>query len=120
MASHQLEETTIQLARVVASRVFLLSRNIHSFQEEVDPMTAALEKELDNILEVMRLDDQATLLQSTSTRPQSASVTSYAKPAYAWLPDDLHNPYPPKHVKVAFSKGAGCPIKDVDNYSFWQ
>ena len=115
IVSSQLQDATVQLARTVTSRVYLLSGAMLSFQEEVDSLTAELEKGLNDLFASMSLNEQSTDSPCTST-PRLTSLPPYVKPAYAWLMKNLHNPYPPKHVKATVSRESGCNVKDIDNW----
>ena len=115
-ASHQLQDVTVELARTVASRVHLLSSSILSFTEETDFVTTRLEKELNEMFAAMSFGEQFTDSSCTSMPRSTSSLPLYVKPAYTWLMGNLHNPYPPKHIKATISRESGCNVKDIDNW----
>ena len=107
--SHQLQDTTLQLAHEVGSRVFLLSRNIYSASmgchESINDFSAA-----------MSLSEPPTDIPCTSVPRSTSTSPLYVKSAYMWLMENLHNPYPPKHVKAKLSRESRCDVKDIDNW----
>ena len=40
----------------------------------------------------------------------------YIQPAYAWLLDNLHNPYPPRQMRTSLSTQSNRPQKDIDSW----
>ena len=115
-SSHELQDSTLQLAHSVASRVHLLSDNMLSLQEELDSFTTELEKGLNDLFTAMSLSEQSPDISCTSMPRSTSSLPLYVKPAYTWLMRNLHNPYPPKHVKATISRESGCNVKDIDNW----
>ena len=112
-ASDELQDATVQLAHSVASRVHLLSGYMLSLQ---DSLTAEFEKGLNDLFVAMSLNEQSTDLPCPSIPRSTSSLPLYVKPAYAWLMKNLHNPYPPKHIKATISRESGCNVKDIDNW----
>ena len=115
-ASHELQDATVQLAHSVASLVHILSGTMLSLQEEADSLTAEFEKELSDLFVTMSLNEQSTDPPCPSISRSTSSLPPYVKPAYTWLMKNLHNPYPPKHVKATISRESGCNVKDIDNW----
>ena len=116
VVSHQLQDVTVELARTGASRVHLLSSCILSLREEMDSLAAGFQKELDDMFAAMSLSEQSPDISCTSMPRSTSYLPQYVKPAYTWLMRNLHNPYPPKHVKAEISKESSCNIKDIDNW----
>lgn len=44
------------------------------------------------------------------------SIPAYIIPAYQWLLDNLHNPYPSKETKKTISQQTKCSSKDIDSW----
>jgi len=87
-----------------------------SLRAEVVSLTAEFEKGLSDLFASMSLNEQSTDPPYPSTPRSTSSLPLYVKPAYAWLMKNLHNPYPPKHVKATISRESGCNVKDIDNW----
>ena len=107
--SHQLQDTTLQLAHEVGSRVVILSRSIYH-------ASMKCHKNLNDLFASMSFSEQPTDIPCTSMPRSTNTLPLYVKPAYTWLMENLHNPYPPKHVKAKLSKESGCNVKDIDNW----
>ena len=107
--SHQLQDTTLQLAHDVGSRVIILSRNIFS-------AGMRCHKDMNDLFAALSLSEQPTDILCTSVPRSTSILPLYVKPAYTWLMENLHNPYPPKHVKARLSRESGCNVKDIDNW----
>ncbi|KZT02449.1 uncharacterized protein LAESUDRAFT_752159 [Laetiporus sulphureus 93-53] len=60
------------------------------------------------------LDTSTQLYQSASPKP--SSNPAFFVPAYQWLLDNLHNPYPSKEVKQWLARNSGVPIRSVDTW----
>ena len=107
--SQQLQDTTIQLAHTVVSRVNLLSSSISRAR-------SGLHKDMNDLFAAMSLSEQPTDIPCTSVSRSTSALPLYVKPAYTWLMENLHNPYPPKHIKAKLSRESGCNVKDIDNW----
>ena len=107
--SQQLQDTTIQLAHTVFSRVYLLSSSISSTWKELD-------KDMSDLFAAMSLSEQPPDIHGTSVPRATSTLPLYVKPAYTWLMESLHNPYPPKHIKAKLSRESACNVKDIDNW----
>ena len=107
--SHQLQDTTLQLAHKVGSMVAILSRSIYR-------TSMRCHKDMNDLFAAMSLSEQPTCIAWTSMSRSTSTLPLYVKPAYRWLMENLHNPYPPKHVKAKLSKESGCNVKDIDNW----
>ena len=55
---------------------------------------------------------------SSAVKAAGVSATSppYIRSAYAWLLNNLYNPYPSKETKVTISEESGSSPKDIDNW----
>jgi hypothetical protein len=107
--SHQLQDTTLQLAHEVGSRVFILSRSMYR-------ASMTCHKAMNDLFAAMSLSEQPTDIPCTSVPRSTSTLPLYVKPAYTWLMENLHNPYPSKHVKAKLSRESGCNVKDIDNW----
>ncbi|RDB29068.1 Mating-type protein beta1-1 [Hypsizygus marmoreus] len=117
-----LSKETMSFANSVASRILLLNSFMTDFQEHADSMHSDLEDTF------ARVDISATLAgaQSTShdTRERSPSSSlddrcdqsnpSYIEPAYRWLLQNLHNPYPSTETRETIARDTGAARKGVD------
>jgi Homeobox KN domain/C-terminal domain of homeodomain 1 len=56
----------------------------------------------------------------TVFKPKADEVTvalpPYIEPAYTWLLNNLHNPYPSRDIKTSIVLQTGAPLKDIDNW----
>ena len=43
-------------------------------------------------------------------------MPTYIRPAYTWLLNNLHNPYPSKETKATIAEESGSSLKDIDNW----
>ena len=107
--SHQLQDTTLQLAHEVGSRMAILSSSIYR-------ASMTCHKDMNDLFAAMSLSEQPTDIPCTSVPRSTSTLPLYVKPAYTWLMENLHNPYPPKHVKAKLSRESGCNVKDIDNW----
>ncbi|KAK0481677.1 C-terminal domain of homeodomain 1-domain-containing protein [Armillaria novae-zelandiae] len=48
--------------------------------------------------------------------PLTRHTQAYIEPAYRWLVDNLHNPYPPREVRHKICRDTNTPHKDLDNW----
>ncbi|KAG7452342.1 mating-type protein [Guyanagaster necrorhizus] len=44
------------------------------------------------------------------------TTSSYVEPAYCWLSENLHNPYPAREVRNKICRETNTPRKDLDNW----
>ncbi|KIM47761.1 hypothetical protein M413DRAFT_208768 [Hebeloma cylindrosporum] len=65
-----------------------------------------LNEDIDKILNELSLDDTRYLEPET--------LPPYIQPAYVWLLNHLHNPYPSRQTRTLLSKQTNTPEKDVD------
>ncbi|KAF8807824.1 hypothetical protein BYT27DRAFT_6590390 [Phlegmacium glaucopus] len=70
------------------------------------------------MIHLVRLANYSRLTFTVSPVVKAASPTlpPYIQPAYVWLLDNLHNPYPPKETKIAFAKETGSSVKDIETW----
>ncbi|KAF8723849.1 hypothetical protein AX14_009075 [Amanita brunnescens Koide BX004] len=107
--SQQLQDTTIQLVHAVVSRVIILSLSISRARR-------GLHKDVNDLFAAMSLNEQPPDIHCISVPRSTSTLPLYVKPAYTWLMENLHNPYPPKHIKATLSRESGCNAKDIDNW----
>ena len=73
-------------------------------------------EDMNDLFAAMSLSEQPTDIHYTSVPRSTSTLPLYVKPAYTWLMENLHNPYPLKHVKAKISKEFDCNVKDIDNW----
>ncbi|KZT02450.1 uncharacterized protein LAESUDRAFT_752160 [Laetiporus sulphureus 93-53] len=86
---------------------------MHSVTMDVDALQGMLEQmNLKAPHWSADLDTSTRLYHSASSKP--SSNPAFFVPAYQWLLDNLHNPYPSKEVKQWLARNSGVPIRSVD------
>ena len=133
-----LNEETLSLAHTMFSRIEIISERFLGLYEKSDAITAAFQQDLAVLFADLNINGQPStspsgeltfshvidiLIERLSTAPlaakaSDASVTlpPYIQPAYAWLLENLYNPYPSKETKIAISNETGSSLKDIENW----
>lgn len=128
---------TSALGNSVALRIATLSEYLLDFQNSADAMSSSLQDDLESIFARVEINDTPTdthqlnptpfstsLLtparQDPSSQPDStlprAGYPAYIAPAYSWLLQNLHNPYPSKEVRNVISSQTGSPRTAIDTW----
>ncbi|KAK2461562.1 hypothetical protein APHAL10511_006025 [Amanita phalloides] len=116
-----LDEDTRHLAHITASRVQIIAESFMEIRSQADAMAFSPEvvESMLSSLTLSKNNEGTTTRDSLSPTPGPSprcTITSYIRTAYEWLIRNLHNPYPPKHVKEAIACDTGSAIKDLDNW----
>lgn len=105
------------LAEIVSSRIAILCEAFEDFSNACDSLSLSFERDLKRIFEERDRACQKTHTCSPSISPQQRSATApYIPSAYAWLIDNLANPYPPKKLREAIAQDTGSDLKHIDNW----
>lgn len=125
-AASQVDSTTVAIAHSVAARVLVLTDCYSDLRKKQEELSRKFRDDLDSILKSMsrlHLDDTADINESqtcqptdtrgTPTSPKNGSLPAFIAPAYSWLLNNLHNPYPSPEIKAAIAAQSNCPITSV-------
>ncbi|KAF9455825.1 C-terminal domain of homeodomain 1-domain-containing protein [Collybia nuda] len=124
--THSIDDETVSLGDLVASRIAIMSESLLDFQSSADLMQSQLE---DVFAGIDITDMQFELPQaSRTTSPPATSLAQeslpntvphsslYIKHAQRWLLKNLHNPYPPKSVRDAIASSTASDRKCIDTW----
>ena len=113
---------TLSLAHSVASRILNLASCFLDIKREVELSTSQLQ---DDCATMFRQMDALDLNgQPKSSPPPDArgstlnleSATQTLTPAYHWLLDNLHNPYPTAEVKARIAAASSTQVSSVNSW----
>ncbi|CAL1694994.1 unnamed protein product [Somion occarium] len=107
-----------------ASQISTLVESISALNHNSDCITISLLSEAQCALRQFTLDEacaqepsQMSHRNSSALSPlSSVSPPPYVEPAYSWLMDNLHNPYPPLHVKKALAARTDMSVRDISKW----
>ncbi len=107
-----LDEETLHLAYTVADAIETLSTSLTELSVSDETVTNNYVQELKKVV-----DDERSKPASTSSFPSPTKPTqAYIEPAYRWLVENLHNPYPIREVRNKICRETNTPRKDLDNW----
>ena len=128
--SHSLDEETIEMANTTTSRISIICGGILGVY--TDDITRTLQSKLDHELTMLSLREvpsrpvQASLHSSVASSPRSSDdspslaatlpSTSYIAPAFKWLLQNLHDPYPSNEVKQSIASSAGTDVRHINTW----
>ncbi|KAG5722854.1 hypothetical protein E4T56_gene6014 [Termitomyces sp. T112] len=103
----------------VAPSLGLFNDYLLDFQTTAQSLTSTLYGELEAIFSRINIHDISPSHfdkpSKTASRPTSKSHhPTYIEPAYHWLLENIHNPYPPKEVRVNIARKAKSDVKSVE------
>ncbi|KAG5353672.1 hypothetical protein C0989_003809 [Termitomyces sp. Mn162] len=103
----------------VAPSLGLFNDYLLDFQTTAQSLTSTLYGELEVIFSRINIHDISSSHfdkpSKTASRPTSKSHhPTYIEPAYHWLLENIHNPYPPKEVRVNIARKAKSDVKSVE------
>ncbi|KAG5723904.1 hypothetical protein E4T56_gene9798 [Termitomyces sp. T112] len=103
----------------VAPSLGLFNDYLLDFQTTAQSLTSTLYGELEAIFSRINIHDISSSHfdkpSKTACRPTSKSHhPTYIEPAYHWLLENIHNPYPPKEVRVNIARKAKSDVKSVE------
>ncbi|PSS05436.1 hypothetical protein PHLCEN_2v3816 [Hermanssonia centrifuga] len=124
-----LDDSDIDVAYAVASRVAALGESLSQLENDLGDMTADYLSQVEAALAQLSLADVSSSppdpplpkalvsLGSLASplRPQTYSHP-YVAPLYAWLVHNLHNPYPCSSVKNSLAKQVSLSPQSVTNW----
>ncbi|KAK0456015.1 C-terminal domain of homeodomain 1-domain-containing protein [Armillaria borealis] len=65
---------------------------------------------------VAKIREDASKQHNPPNTVPSKATFSYIEPAYRWLSDNLHNPYPIREIRNKICRETNTPRKDLDNW----
>ena len=123
---------TLFLAHSVASRILSITNCYLHVKDEEEKFSAQLRIDCDVMLHKMdalnlNAQSESSHLDSSSdmhspalcTTPASDTGSSsppFLTPAYRWLLDNLHNPYPTTEIKTRIAAASSCQISSINSW----
>ncbi|KIJ94117.1 hypothetical protein K443DRAFT_684017 [Laccaria amethystina LaAM-08-1] len=120
--SQSVDQETLELAFQVASRVEIFAERFSDLFAAVDTLAVEFRNDLDAIFSGLLIDESLSThgmgLEEAPVRPPRSSNTcaQYIEPAYKWLLQNLHNPYPTREDKASFLRHTTSTKYDLDNW----
>ncbi|KAJ8481206.1 hypothetical protein ONZ45_g15387 [Pleurotus djamor] len=113
-----MDAATSNLAHFTAGRVHNLASQFLDMHKEGAQMRASLLTDFESIFEQLRLDDEDGIPSQALSCPESESPSypPYIAPAYKWLLDNIHNPYPSKAKKSSISRETSTSVHNIDTW----
>jgi len=113
----QMSQDDLILADTVSSRITILCEAFEEFSNACDTISFSFERDLKRIFEERDRAHQSTHICSPSvSRQQHFTTAPYIPSAYAWLIDNLANPYPPKELRETIAKDTGSDLKHIESW----
>ncbi|KAL4070620.1 C-terminal domain of homeodomain 1-domain-containing protein [Scleroderma citrinum] len=122
-----LDERTTAIAHAAIQRIMILAQTLSDITNHSESLTQSLMGDFFTVLSSISFDGHTDPPQSSSTSlpfsQQSNQMESdrrfspfrpIVEPAYRWLLDNLHDPYPPREVKDGLVQSAGVSIHNVN------
>lgn len=123
--TRQLEEVSALVEEGIAKSLIspdtiALAHNVTSHIANVFEMLIGLEEDMSHLRKELDEDMQAILSpsQPRSSRVHQDNATRFLSlpAAIDWFLVNMHNPYPSKNIRTAFSRSAGCTRQQVDKW----
>ncbi|KAG5640228.1 hypothetical protein DXG03_009767 [Asterophora parasitica] len=118
-------EETLTTADVVSSRIAFLTDQIMDFKSSSD----ALKDDLEDVFAQFDINDNSRVASSSRAVSENipslpelpnyttnSSHPSYIEPAYQWLLNNIHNPYPSKEARIAIAREVNSDAKSIDSW----
>ena len=121
----RLTQEVAELAYIVSTRISTIAEAFEEFDRVAQDLSTELSRDLDRLFGETHIPDgvefrqkinKGVLGQNPNLRPGDSRSPSYIQSAYAWLLDNLHNPYPSKQIKESIAKRSGSPVKLIDGW----
>ncbi|THH02622.1 hypothetical protein EW026_g317 [Hermanssonia centrifuga] len=129
LRSGLLDDSDIDVAFAVASRVVVLGDSLSQLENDLGDMTADYLSQVETALAQLSLADASSSSPEPPLPKLRASLGSlasplrpqidshpYVAPLYTWLVHNLHNPYPCSAVKKSLAKQASLSPQSVTNW----
>lgn len=121
---------TVAIGDAVVSKVATIARCFLDVERKDEVLSSKLQADIDEILsstQCLHLSSSTlTLATSTSKADSALPKNSYVDtntaspafigPAYRWLLQHIHNPYPPHDVKQSLALASGCSLNSVNSW----
>ncbi|KAI6120599.1 hypothetical protein EDD16DRAFT_1725894 [Pisolithus croceorrhizus] len=121
---------TIAVGDAVVSKVAAIAKCFLEVGRKDEDLSSKLQVDIDEILsstDSLHLSTSAcTSVPQTSKADFFPSERSYVNmdtappafigPAYRWLLQHIHNPYPPHHVKQSLALTSGCSLNSINSW----
>ena len=111
---------TSSLVHLVASRISNIASCYLDVKHEEESFASQLRNDCDAMLHQMNalnLNAQPKSLHPpTPNQNVESSSSPFLAPAYRWLLDNLHNPYPPAEVKARIAAASSCQVSSVNSW----
>lgn len=109
----QADDEILELANIIIARSSLVARQLSLLDQKSRELTESLHNEVEDIFNPDRPSTPQSHPKST-TPSGSSSLPPYIAPAYQWLMENLHCPYPTVTKKDSLAKRSGTGRKAVD------
>lgn len=109
----ELPKHTMTLAHSVASHVLTVAECFATFENKYRDLTLDLHGDLKQLVTGFSDIHPETKAGSPVEDHNYSTHSSFIGPAYRWLLDNLHNPYPSVKVKKSIAQAAGCSLSVV-------
>ncbi|THH33450.1 hypothetical protein EUX98_g761 [Antrodiella citrinella] len=115
-----LDDEDVSLVHATATLLATIGEHLLRAEERSAKTTASFVDEVEDVFARLTISDIHETLPSpirtrTVHRP-SSSIPSYNSAAYAWISQNLHNPYPSSEVKKRISRDAGRPLRVITDW----
>lgn len=122
--AESLNTSTISMVYNLAHRVPIVMKAFLDVEVLSEQLMSTLDIEASAILDSSSdMVNPTSLLCPTIASPKDFHNTTidfalpkYIEPSYKWLLQNIHNPYPPTHIRNAIAKATGSPRKDIDGW----
>ncbi|KAL4062674.1 hypothetical protein V8B97DRAFT_1756812 [Scleroderma yunnanense] len=122
-ATFQLDPATLTIVHTVASNVLAIVDCYSSMQKKQDELSGQLQDDWDRILggiSHIHMDNAHTKEPpspladySSPTSSDGNPLPAFIAPAYAWLLQNLHHPYPSLEIKTTMATQSNCPLSSI-------
>ncbi|KAK0458696.1 homeobox KN domain-containing protein, partial [Armillaria novae-zelandiae] len=107
-----IDKKTVDLAYAIADTIETLSESLLELDFSDERIADRYKHTFSDVV-----DRQKTIIPSfPSTSCNKFSAATYIEPAYRWLVDNLHNPYPSREVRHKICRDTNTANKDLDNW----
>nr|AAS46737.1 HD1 homeodomain mating-type protein [Pleurotus djamor] len=114
--SHTLDDATATLAHVTAGHIHHLATHFLKLYDEEAAARSLLATDLESLFDQLLIDDQNVSPALTASEEESLGHPSYIAPAYKWLLNNLHAPYPSKKQKSLISRQTSTSVHHIDTW----
>lgn len=120
----QLSDETLTIAHTVASRILKIVDCFLNIRDKHQYFTSQFHGDLEDVLQGCLLDvsprepavnppAEKTAFQRSQDAP-SLPLPQFIAPAYSWLLDNIHNPYPPPETKSLLARESGSSLTPIN------